>query len=254
MRLGTTSYIYPADIITNVRRLAGKVQDVELVIFEFDGSANALPGDDEIAELNALGAAHDMTYTVHLPLELRLADADAQQSVTKAVQVIRVTEPLKPHGLIVHLDGKTPTTPNELGRWTDNSLRSLEIICNEVRRPELVCVENLEDQQPTMLDSILDKTPVSCCVDVGHLWKQGLDPVPVMERWLSRARVVHIHGVGKRDHKRLSLMPEAILDPVVESLHRLFQGVITLEVFSERDLLDSLAAFQKSSLRCLQRR
>jgi hypothetical protein len=62
MRLGTTSYIYPADIITNVRRLAGKVQDVELVIFEFDEGSNSLPDDDTIAELNALSAA-DMTYT-----------------------------------------------------------------------------------------------------------------------------------------------------------------------------------------------
>jgi adenosylcobalamin phosphodiesterase len=252
MRLGTTSYIYPADIMTNVRRLAGKVQDVELVIFEFDDRSNGLPDDDAIAELNALAAAHDMTYTVHLPFGLGLADE--QPSVSKALQVIRGTERLQPHGFIVHLDGKARTAPDELKRWTDNSLRSLEIICNEVLRPELVCVENLDDQPPIMLDSILDKTPVSCCVDIGHLWKQGLDPVPVLDRWLSRARVVHIHGVGKRDHKRLSLMPEAILDPVVESLHRLFRGVLTLEVFSERDFLDSLAAFQESSLRCRQRR
>jgi sugar phosphate isomerase/epimerase len=254
IRLGTTSYIYPADIMTNVRRLAGKVQDIELVIFEFDSRANELPDDDEIAELKALGAAHDMTYTVHLPLGLGLANADAQRSVTEALQVIRSTESLQPHGFIVHLDGKAPTTPNELERWTDNSLRSLEIICNEVPCPELVCVENLDDQPPMMLDSILDRMPVSCCVDVGHLWKQGLDPVPVMDRWLSRARVVHIHGVGKRDHKRLSLIPEARLDRVVESLHRLFRGVLTLEVFNEQDLLDSLAAFHESSRRYQQRR
>ncbi len=62
MRLGTTSYIYPADIITNVRRLAGKVQDVELVIFELDEGSNGLPDDDTIAELNALSAdaRHDL--------------------------------------------------------------------------------------------------------------------------------------------------------------------------------------------------
>ncbi len=68
MRLGTTSYIYPADIITNVRRLAGKGQDVELVIFELDEGSSVLPDDDTIAELSSLGAEHDMTYTVHLPL------------------------------------------------------------------------------------------------------------------------------------------------------------------------------------------
>jgi len=77
MRLGTTSYIHPADIITNVRRLAGKVQDVELVIFELDGGSSGLPDDDTMAELNSLGAEQDMTYTVNLPLGLGLADEQA---------------------------------------------------------------------------------------------------------------------------------------------------------------------------------
>jgi len=77
MRLGTTSYIYPADIITNVRRLAGKVQDVELVIFEPEECSSGLPDDGTIAELNSLGAEHGMTYIVHLPLGLGLADEQA---------------------------------------------------------------------------------------------------------------------------------------------------------------------------------
>ncbi len=252
LRLGTTSYIYPADIITNVRRLAGRVQDVELVIFEFDDRSNPLPDDDTISELNSLAADHNMTYTVHLPLGLGLADAHS--SVAKAVQVIRGTTRLQPHGFIVHLDGKDRTAPQDLNYWTANSLRSLEIICNEVQCPELVCVENLDDQSPMMLDSILNEMPVSCCVDVGHLWKQGLDPLPVLDRWLSRARVVHIHGVGTRDHKGLSLMSPARLDPVVDSLDRLFRGVLTFEVFNERDLLDSFAAFQASYVRCQRHR
>jgi len=252
MRLGTTSYIYPADIITNVRRLAGKTQDVELVIFELDERSSGLPDDDTISELNSLAVDHDMTYTVHLPLGLGLADE--KPSVAKAVRVIRTTERLSPYAYIVHLDGDPPTAADDHQRWIDNSLRSLQIICSEVGGSERICVENLDNQSPAMLDSILDKAPVSCCVDVGHLWKQGVDPLPFLDRWLSRARVVHIHGVGERDHKRLSLMSTAKLDPVVESLHNRFQGVLTFEVFSERDFLDSLEAFQESSLRCQPRR
>lgn len=251
MRLGTTSYIYPADIITNVRRLTGRVQDVELVIFEFD-DLNRLPDESTVAELNSIAADYNMSYTVHLPLSLSLADE--QPFVTKAVQVIRGTEALQPHSFVLHLDGKSRTSPHEFKRWMDNSLRSLDMICMEVPRPELICIENLDDQSAQMLDSILDRSPVSCCVDVGHLWKQGVDPLPVLDRWLSRTRVVHIHGMGNRDHKALSLMSEAQLDPVVELLHRLFRGVLTFEVFTERDLLDSLAAFHESSSRCQRRR
>ena len=128
----------------------------------------------------------------------------------------------------------------------DNSLRSLDLICQEVQRPEIICVENLDDWSPIMLDAILDEIPVSCCVDIGHLWKQGLDPAPFLDRWFSRAGVVHIHGVSDRDHKRLSLIPAAQLDAVMEMLHRHFQGVLTFEVFNERDLLDSLATFHQS--------
>ena len=39
-RLGTTSYIIPDEILPNVRFLAGKVQDVELVLFEVDDGQN----------------------------------------------------------------------------------------------------------------------------------------------------------------------------------------------------------------------
>ena len=42
-RFGTTSYIIPADILSNVRYLAGKVRDVELVLFEIDGGPSNLP-------------------------------------------------------------------------------------------------------------------------------------------------------------------------------------------------------------------
>ncbi|MGB6063192.1 MAG: cobamide remodeling phosphodiesterase CbiR [Desulfomonilaceae bacterium] len=244
MRLGTTSYIYPADIITNVRKLAGRVQDVELVIFELDEGSNDLPDKDTIDELKLLAADHDMTYTVHLPLGLGLADEEP--SIAKAVRAIRSTEQLLPRAYIVHLETKDRSSPGLSRRWIDNSLRSLKIICDEVPRPEHVCVENLDDWSPTKLDAILDTIPVSCCVDIGHLWKQGLDPTPFLDKWSSRTRVVHIHGVSDRDHKRLSLIPATRLDPVVEMLHRHFQGVLTFEVFNERDLLDSLATFHQS--------
>ena len=35
-RIGTTSYIIPDDILPNVRFLAGRVKDVELVLFDID--------------------------------------------------------------------------------------------------------------------------------------------------------------------------------------------------------------------------
>jgi sugar phosphate isomerase/epimerase len=184
-----------------------------------------------------------MTYTVHLPLDLGLAGPEP--SLDKALRVIRKTEVLAPYGLIVHLDGKKTSEMIDGKRWLENSLESLRILSQEVE-PEKLCVENLENHHPGMIDSVLEETAVSCCVDVGHLWKQGINPTPPLSKWISRTRVVHIHGVGKRDHKSLSLMPDDKLDPVVELLTKDFRGVLTFEIFNERDLVDSIEAFERS--------
>jgi sugar phosphate isomerase/epimerase len=243
MRLGTTSYIFPADIITNARKLAGRIDDIELVIFEADHEAN-LPDPETIGELIGIASAHGMTYTVHLPTDIGMADN--HPCVEKAIRVIRRTKPLSPHAYIVHLDGIPPNQPLDPERWLENSLASLEMLYAEVDDPKTLCVENLENHQPEMIDEVLKNTPTSCCVDVGHLWKQGIDPLPQLARWLPRARVVHIHGVGSRDHKRLSLMPDDKLDPVVRFLDGAFNGVLTFEIFNERDLTESLEAFRRS--------
>jgi adenosylcobalamin phosphodiesterase len=245
MRLGTTSYIYPADIITNVRKLAGRVDDIELVIFQADHEED-LPDSEAIDELVSLALAYDMSYTVHLPLNLGLADQPS--SLDKAIRVIRRTEKLSPYGFIVHLDVRAVANRFDEKQWLANCVSSLEIL-SEAVEPERLCVENLENHHPAMIDSILEKAEVSCCVDVGHLWKQGLDPLPLLARWAPRQRVIHIHGVGTNDHLSLSLMPDHELDPVVGLLQRSFHGVLTFEIFNEQDLVSSMESFQKSLAR-----
>ena len=49
-RLGTTSYIIPDDILPNVRYLAGKVKDIELVLFDIDEYCN-IPDAEQLSEL-----------------------------------------------------------------------------------------------------------------------------------------------------------------------------------------------------------
>ena len=71
-RLGSTSYVWPADLVPNVRRLGPLVDDVELVLFDLEDRSN-LPDKATVVELQALARAHDLTYTVHLPLDLNPA-------------------------------------------------------------------------------------------------------------------------------------------------------------------------------------
>ena len=108
-RLGTTSYILADAMLPNVRFLADKVWDVELLFFEVDEAKNALPNPKVFTELEALARAHDLTYTVHLPLALRLGEAGAQAEVAlvRSERVIEATHLLDPFAYVVHL-GSAP--------------------------------------------------------------------------------------------------------------------------------------------------
>lgn len=250
-RLGTTSYIIPDDILPNARFLAGKVRDIQLVLFELDDQSN-LPDRALVNELNALAADNDMTFTVHLPLDLRLA-ADGEPlhiSLVKARRVIESTLDLNPLAYVVHLEGKAERESNDpdvLRRWKDQavgSLRAAAGYCGDIKR---LAVENLENYPVTFNDAVIREAGSSRCVDVGHLWLDGHDPVDYLNGRLQETIIMHVHGIGKRDHQSLQLMPEEKIDSLFQHLLECdYTGVLTLEIFSESDLAGSLSAVEAS--------
>mgnify|MGYP001039839500 CR=1 FL=1 len=257
-RLGTTSYIIPADILPNVRYLAGKVRDIELILFEVDDGPNNLPTPAVVDELLRLAALYDLSYTVHLPLDLKLAaDGSARDvSLDKARRVIECTRALRPWAYVLHLDGKAvrhSTDPAVLRPWQDRAVRALELVAAWAGGPEKLAVENLEGYPPAFNEPVLERIPVGCCVDIGHLCLDGHDPLPYLQAWLPRARVIHWHGVADRDHAGLHHVAPAQLDAVLAWLYGHYRGVLTLEVFNEADLEDSLTALQAGLARLAAR-
>lgn len=260
-RLGATSYILPDDILPNVRFLAAlrEVHDVELVLFEVDDGPNNLPSAETVTELVALAGSHDLTYTVHLPLDLRLG-ADGSEdhaSLVKARKVIDCTRPLHPWAYVLHLDGrevKDGASAGALSRWQDQTVRALEIVAAWAGGPGKLAVENLERYPLDFIFPAIGRVPVSRCVDVGHLWLDGHDPLPYLRAALSpagpavggRTHVVHLHGLDGRDHKSLAHVPPEKLNPVLETLLLAeYSGVVTLEVFGEEDFYSSVEALKR---------
>ncbi|NMB53094.1 MAG: sugar phosphate isomerase/epimerase [Leptolinea sp.] len=247
-RLGTTSYIIPDDILPNVRFLAGKVQDVQLVLFELDGDQHNLPGPQDIATLRSLARQSDLTYTVHLPLDLRLAgsEGEAHISLEKARRVIEVTRALEPQAYIVHLDGKEERTAADekaMARWRDQAVQSLRLTADLAGDIRLLAVENLEGYPPDFNDRVITESGCTRCIDIGHLWLDGHDPVDFFHGRFSQTTVMHLHGIGERDHQSLTHVPAEKLDSLFRYLlQNKFKGVLTLEVFSEDDLNSSLQA------------
>jgi sugar phosphate isomerase/epimerase len=247
-RIGTTSYIIPADILPNVEYLAPLVDDVQLVLFEADEYGSNLPDAVLRSRLVELAATYGITYTVHLPLDLCLAaDGDiADLSLLKAQRVIEATRDLSPFAYTAHLDGRELMEGNStnLERWQANARRALEVVCGWLDDPRLLCVENVERWDPEAYAPVLEKLPVSRTIDIGHLWLQGIDPLARLPAWIDRARVVHLHGIDGRDHASLAHVPRELLVPIVTFLHRHFTGAVTIEVFNQEDLISSLAALQ----------
>jgi adenosyl cobinamide kinase/adenosyl cobinamide phosphate guanylyltransferase/sugar phosphate isomerase/epimerase len=259
-RLGTSSYIIPADILPNVRYLAGKVRDIELVLFEVDDLGpdsqplSNLPSPEVLDELTRLAALYDLSYTVHLPLDLKLADdgSAGDLSLVKAKRVIDLTRRLDPWAYVLHLDGQQVRHSNDpavLRRWQDQAVRALEIVAAWAGGPEKLAVENLEGYPPDFNQPVLDRIPVSRCVDIGHLWLDGVPVLPYLAKALPRTRVIHLHGVGARDHASLSHVPAPELDAVLQKLSAEYGGVLTIEIFSEDDFLTSLEAMRRSLAR-----
>ncbi len=252
-RLGTTSYIIPDDILPNARYLAGKVRDIELILFEVDDGPNNLPSPDVIDELVQIASEHDLTYTVHLPLDLKLGEdgSERDQSLVKAKRVIDCTRGLDPWAYVLHLDGRsvrTSTDADLIRRWQDQSARALEIVSAWTGSAEKLAVENLETYPLDFIQPVLERIPVSRCVDIGHLWLDGHDPIPYLRAAMPRTRVIHLHGIAERDHRSLAFMPQEKVRAVWDELLRTnYESVLTLEIFSEEDFTSSLEVIERLS-------
>lgn len=240
-RLGSTSYVYPGDLLYNVERLAGQVQDVELVLFETARGESNIPAPAEVKGLRAALAGGGLSVTVHLPADLACHPARRAQSLEQARRVIELTALLEPAAWVFHLE--TEGAGSQL--WQDEGIRALEALMSLAPAPHTLALENLESYSPDLLEPVFAALPIARTLDIGHLWKADIDPGPIVERWLPEARVVHLHGCTAHDgrahdHLSLACVPNEVLDPIIERL-RTFTGVLTLEVF-EDDFFTSRAA------------
>jgi sugar phosphate isomerase/epimerase len=251
-RLGATSYVWPAGILPNVRQLGPLVDDVELILFEVDGYSN-LPDAATVTKLNALAESHDLTYTVHLPLDLTLAHPP---SLVEAEKVIACTRDLAPWAYVLHLDGRRPVVGGDgsvdgnpsqstVSRWQQDARRILEQLAGLAGDMQRLCVENLENYAPEHFLPLLEWLPVGLCVDAGHLWLTGRDPLTFLDRYLPWTRVVHLHGIDAggsqpTDHQSLRHLGAEPVAPVLDLLSaRGYDGVLTLEVFGREDFFSS---------------
>ncbi|MBW2265106.1 MAG: sugar phosphate isomerase/epimerase [Deltaproteobacteria bacterium] len=247
-KVGTTSYIYPDNIIPNVRMLAPYLDEVELVIFESRKASN-LPSEADIEQLVHIGNVESLGYNVHLPIDISLGRNDASirdHGVAVASKVISLTRPLDPSTYTLHLslDGCCGERQADVEQWKGQLRESLERILPTSVSAEKISVETL-DYPFELVEEIVETLELSICLDIGHLILYGYSVADYILRYLSRTSIIHLHGLKNgQDHLSLAALSEQELGEIL-GLMKGFSGTVSIEVFSFHDLAESLGVLEK---------
>ena len=101
-RLATTSFIHRSGYCENVSSLAPFVDEIELLFLERDH----LPSQQEIRDLSRLAHELDITYNVHLPMDISLAHPSPEirrRSIEAVLEALALAAPLNATGHVLHL-------------------------------------------------------------------------------------------------------------------------------------------------------
>ena len=252
LNIGCTSFIIPDYYVPSIRECVHYADDVALLLLEAGECGKELITPAEIRELAGIAADAGVTWNVHLPTDGSFATEESSRRYTEnIIRAIDLTRELEPHTWVMHVvTDHIPgpdMRPHLTERETERILRSLEQITPHLPAPECLALENLERHPTDYLDKLVAATPHSRCFDIGHVWKEGLRPEKLLPLWLPDIRMCHLHGLEKRDHKSLHHMPAATLDAILHPMWDLhFSPLITLEVFSLDDFLNSHQAMLES--------
>ena len=240
-KIGTTSFIYPDSYFQNVKMLAPYLDEIELILFE--SAPNSLPSNHEIKDLFSLTNEYDLSYNIHLPIDISLGapEPSTQHFALETIKkVIDLTASLSPTTYTLHLPYEEIDFENErIKRWKERIHNSMEALCASGINSRIISIETLNYPLEWVEDILVDFN-LSVCMDLGHLILYGLDMKDVFDRYKNRTSIIHLHGANEhRDHKPLEFLSSSNLKTILEMLKQ-FKGVVSIEVFSYEHLNASL--------------
>lgn len=239
-RLATTSFIHRAGYAENVIKLAPMLDEIELLFLEREH----LPNQAQIKELSDIAKRLDVSYNIHLPMDISLAASDPihrRQSQRAIIKSLERAAPLDATNYTLHITYEdSQNHVDHLRKWQETAIESLSRILEKSDTPpQIICVETL-DFPPLWLDPIVCQLDLSVCIDVGHIIRFGHDLRSTLSHFENRVKIYHLHGVnGQQDHLSLDyLQPEFRIQ--VANYLKCFQESVSLEVFSYEAFVDSM--------------
>ncbi len=239
MQIGTTSYIYPDDIIPNVRKLVNLVDDIELILFEGNDYSN-LPSIDDVKTLRKISEETGISYTVHLLIDLDICSKDAEFrkfSLKRTIEIMKLTSPLNPRGYIVHLPRREIESEE---MWILSTVISLSEIFIEFEN-EKILIENLSYPINHILP-IIEEFDFKLCLDISHTLKCSDSWREIFDENLSIIKVIHFYGPerGGEGHTGLQKAERNFVKSVIDKIMPSnFSELLTLEVFGTEDFFES---------------
>jgi len=238
------SYVHPDHIIPNVRALGPFVDEIELILFE--SKPESLPTEKEIGVLETLAEDLDITYNIHLPIDLYLGsneNAERKKAIETLKSIFNLTAPLKPTTHTLHLIYEGHLDDEDYRKeWKSHLFESLEGLMPTGLEGRSISIETLS-YPLGWIDDILEAFDLSICIDVGHLILSGISLSETFKRYEDRLSIIHLHGVeGKKDHQSVDGLSESTWNLLLDAMKR-FQGVVSIEVFSFDPLAESLYVF-----------
>ena len=144
-KIGTTSYIYPDHIIPNVKMLAPYLNEIELLLFE--SNPDSLPTMQQIKELVLLAEQYDLSYNIHLPIDISLTDSDPiarSKSVNVIKRIFDLTYVLMPSTYTLHLPcDETSFDSDGLKIWQDFAADGIEKLIDTGIQSQAISIETL---------------------------------------------------------------------------------------------------------------
>ncbi len=248
-RLGTTSYIYPAEILPNVELLGDFLDEIQILLFEARSYSN-LPDSFTIQRLKHLAEEKKIRYSVHLPLDAYPGHQD--ESVRK--ESIRVIERIYQIGVsfdcetfVFHYANRNPEGEpcHDLKKWRDQLRKSTEELLSMGVVPASLCVENLCYPYSWIAD-LVEIYGLSKCIDIGHL-RVNSHPVSThLRRHMAKTKIIHLHGLKKGvDHHGLSRGDCVSIRKLFRKMEEFaYRDTLILEVFQLDHLIESLQTFR----------
>lgn len=245
-KLGTTSFIYQDDYIPNVKKLGPYIDEIEFLMFE--SKPGSLPPKKKIDELSLLSKEFDLSYNIHLPIDISFGNRDPvvrQHAVETILHVLELASPLFPSTCTLHLSyGEASREKEKVTKWQELTYETIKQLINFGVKAEEISIENL-NYPFEWVEDIVRVFNFNICMDIGHLIICGKDIKTFFDSYSDNISIIHLHGVENgHDHISLERLPEERVREIMEILKK-FKKVVSIEVFSYDTLATSLEFLEK---------